>query len=62
MADVTFTVDAGKKLTAGAPGRCLIDACKNAAHRDSGLLCYYPNLSLQAACRMCVVRIEKMRR
>jgi len=22
--------------------------------------CYYPNLSLQGACRMCLVKIEKM--
>jgi NADH-quinone oxidoreductase subunit G len=57
MADVTFTVD-GKKLTAPA-GTLLIDAC-----RKSGIeipaFCYYPGLSLQAACRMCVVRQEKV--
>jgi NADH-quinone oxidoreductase subunit G len=57
MADVTFTVD-GKKLTAPA-GTLLIDACKNAGI-EIPAFCYYPNLSLQAACRMCVVRIEKM--
>jgi NADH-quinone oxidoreductase subunit G len=57
MADVTFTVD-GKKLTAPA-GMLLIDACKNAGI-EIPAFCYYPNLSLQAACRMCVVRIEKM--
>jgi NADH-quinone oxidoreductase subunit G len=57
MADVTFTVD-GKKLTAPA-GTLLIDACK-AAGLDIPSFCYYPGLSLQAACRMCVVRIEKM--
>jgi NADH-quinone oxidoreductase subunit G len=57
MADVTFTVD-GKKLTAPA-GTLLIDACK-AAGIEIPAFCYYPNLSLQAACRMCVVRIEKM--
>jgi len=22
--------------------------------------CYYPNLSLQGACRMCLVKVEKM--
>lgn len=57
MADVTFTVD-GKKLTAPA-GTLLIDACK-AAGIEIPAFCYYPGLSLQAACRMCVVRIEKM--
>ncbi len=57
MADVTFTVD-GKKLTAPA-GTLLIDACKIAGI-EIPAFCYYPNLSLQAACRMCVVRIEKM--
>jgi NADH-quinone oxidoreductase subunit G len=57
MADVTFTVD-GKKLTAPA-GTLLIEACK-AAGIEIPAFCYYPGLSLQAACRMCVVRIEKM--
>jgi len=57
MADVTFTVD-GKKLTAPA-GTLLIDACK-AAGIEIPAFCYYPGLSLQAACRMCVVRIEKV--
>ncbi|MCU1320159.1 MAG: dehydrogenase (quinone), partial [Edaphobacter sp.] len=57
MPDVTFTVD-GKKLTAPA-GTLLIDACK-ASGIEIPAFCYYPGLSLQAACRMCVVRIEKM--
>src|SRR6201999_1824962 len=57
MPDVTFTVD-GKKLTAPA-GTLLIDACKSAGI-EVPAFCYYPNLPLQAACRMCVVRIEKM--
>jgi NADH-quinone oxidoreductase subunit G len=57
MADVTFTVD-GKKLTAPA-GTLLIDACRMAGI-EIPAFCYYPGLSLQAACRMCVVRIEKM--
>jgi NADH-quinone oxidoreductase subunit G len=57
MADVTFTVD-GKKLTAPG-GTLLIDACKSAGI-EVPAFCYYPGLSLQAACRMCVVRIEKM--
>jgi NADH-quinone oxidoreductase subunit G len=57
MPDVTFTVD-GKQLTAPA-GTLLIEACKTAGI-EIPAFCYYPGLSLQAACRMCVVRIEKM--
>ncbi len=57
MPDVTFTVDS-KKLTAPS-GTLLIEACK-AAGIEIPAFCYYPGLSLQAACRMCVVRIEKM--
>jgi NADH-quinone oxidoreductase subunit G len=57
MPDVTLTVD-GKKLTAPA-GSLLIDACKNAGIEVPSF-CYYPGLSLQGACRMCVVKIEKM--
>jgi NADH-quinone oxidoreductase subunit G len=56
MPDVTFTVD-GKTLTAPA-GTLLIDACKSAGI-EIPAFCYYPGLSLQAACRMCVVRQEK---
>jgi NADH-quinone oxidoreductase subunit G len=57
MADVTLTVD-GKTITAPA-GTLLIDACKSAGI-EIPAFCYYPGLSLQAACRMCVVRIEKV--
>jgi len=57
MPDVKFTVD-GKQLTAPA-GTLLIEACKTAGI-EIPAFCYYPGLSLQAACRMCVVRIEKM--
>jgi NADH-quinone oxidoreductase subunit G len=56
MPDVTFKVD-GQTLTAPA-GTLLIEACKSAGI-EIPAFCYYPNLSLQAACRMCVVRIEK---
>ena len=56
MPDVNFIVD-GQKLTAPA-GTLLIDACKSAGI-EIPAFCYYPGLSLQAACRMCVVRIEK---
>jgi len=57
MADVTITVD-GKKVTAPG-GTLLIEACK-AVGIEVPSFCYYPGLSLQAACRMCLVRIEKM--
>ncbi|HLX82812.1 MAG TPA: NADH-quinone oxidoreductase subunit NuoG [Terriglobales bacterium] len=57
MPDVSLTVD-GKKLTASA-GSLLIDACKNVGIEVPSF-CYYPGLSLQGACRMCVVKVEKM--
>ena len=57
MADVTLTVD-GKKLTAPA-GTLLIEACKTVGIEVPSF-CYYPNLSLQGACRMCLVEVEKM--
>ena len=57
MADVTLTVD-GKKLTAPA-GTLLIEACKTAGIEVPSF-CYYPGLSLCGACRMCMVKIEKM--
>ncbi len=57
MPDVTLTVD-GKKITAPA-GSLLIEACKSAGIEVPSF-CYYPGLSLQGACRMCVVKIEKM--
>jgi len=57
MPDVTFTVD-GKKLTAPA-GTLLIEACRKAGI-EIPAFCYYPGLSLQAACRMCLVRMAKV--
>jgi len=57
MADVTLTVD-GKKLTVPA-GTLLIEACKSTGIEVPSF-CYYPGLSLQGACRMCLVEIEKM--
>src|ERR1700761_788436 len=57
MADVNLTVD-GKKVTAPA-GTLLIEACR-AAGIEVPAFCYYPGLSLCGACRMCMVRIEKM--
>jgi NADH-quinone oxidoreductase subunit G len=57
MADVNITVD-GKKVAAPA-GTLLIEACKTAGI-EIPAFCYYPNLSLQGACRMCLVKVEKM--
>ena len=57
MADVNITVD-GKKVTAPS-GTLLIEACKSAGIEVPSF-CYYPNLSLQGACRMCLVKVEKM--
>jgi NADH-quinone oxidoreductase subunit G len=57
MPDVNLTVD-GKKLTAPA-GTLLIEACKTVGIEVPSF-CYYPNLSLQGACRMCLVKVEKM--
>jgi NADH-quinone oxidoreductase subunit G len=57
MADVNLTVD-GKKVTAPA-GTLLIEACKIVGIEVPSF-CYYPNLSLQGACRMCLVKVEKM--
>jgi len=57
MPDVNLTVD-GKKITAPA-GTLLIEACKSAGIEVPSF-CYYPGLSLQGACRMCVVKVEKM--
>jgi NADH-quinone oxidoreductase subunit G len=57
MPDINITVD-GKKVTAPA-GTLLIEACKSVGIEVPSF-CYYPNLSLQGACRMCLVKVEKM--
>ncbi len=58
MADkVKFTLD-GKVLEA-APGSLVIDAAKRAGI-DIPAFCYYEGYTLQAACRMCLVEVEKM--
>src|SRR3954451_15781133 len=57
MADpVNFTID-GQALQA-APGTLLTNAAKEAGVSIPAF-CYYDNLSLQAACRMCLVEVEK---
>ncbi|MGO9895606.1 MAG: NADH-quinone oxidoreductase subunit NuoG [Bryobacteraceae bacterium] len=52
-----FTID-GKALTA-APGTAVIDAAKKAGIEIPSF-CYYEGLTLVAACRMCLVEVEKM--
>ena len=54
---VTLTVD-GKSISAPA-GTLVIEACKTVGIEVPSF-CYYPNLSLQGACRMCLVKVEKM--
>src|SRR5689334_13538099 len=58
MADlVKLTID-GREVQA-APGTLVIDAAK-AAGIEIPAFCYYEGLTLQAACRMCLVEVEKM--
>ena len=54
---VKFTID-GRALEA-APGTLVIDAAKRAGI-EIAAFCYYEGLALQAACRMCLVEVEKM--
>ncbi len=54
---VKFTLD-GRELET-APGTLVIDAAKKAGI-EIPAFCYYEGLSLQAACRMCLVEVEKM--
>ncbi len=55
--NVTLTVN-GRTITA-PKGTLLIEACKQHGI-EIPAFCYYPGLSLQGACRMCLVEIEKM--
>lgn len=54
---VSLTID-GKSVTVPA-GTLLIEAAKQVSIEIPSF-CYYPGLSLQGACRMCLVSIEKM--
>jgi len=54
---VKLTID-GKPVQA-APGTLVIDAAKTAGI-EIPAFCYYEGLTLQAACRMCLVEVEKM--
>ncbi|MFQ5723770.1 MAG: 2Fe-2S iron-sulfur cluster-binding protein, partial [Terriglobia bacterium] len=53
---VPLRVD-GRDITV-PEGTLLIEACKSVGIEVPSF-CYYPGLSLQAACRMCLVEIEK---
>ncbi|MBX7222774.1 MAG: molybdopterin-dependent oxidoreductase [Blastocatellia bacterium] len=57
MEMVKLTID-GKEYEA-PKGKLLIEVCKDHGI-DIPSFCYYPDLTPQAACRMCLVRIEKM--
>src|ERR1700733_6475632 len=54
---INLTID-GQPVQA-APGVLLIDAAK-AAGIEIPAFCYYEGLTLAAACRMCLVEVEKM--
>jgi NADH-quinone oxidoreductase subunit G len=53
---VSFTIN-GEKVTTPA-GTLVIEAAKREGIEVPSF-CYYPGLSLQAACRMCLVEVEK---
>src|SRR6202049_1923575 len=53
---VKLTID-GREVQA-TPGTLVIDAAKQAGI-EIPAFCYYEGLTLQAACRMCLVEIEK---
>jgi NADH-quinone oxidoreductase subunit G len=60
MADqkqITFTID-DRQVTTTA-GTLVIDAAKQQGIEVPSF-CYYPGFTLQAACRMCLVEVEKM--
>ncbi len=60
MADqkqITFTLDGRPVRT--SPGTLVIEAAKSQGIEVPSF-CYYPGLALQAACRMCLVEVEKM--
>ena len=54
---ITFTLD-GRQITT-PPGTLVIEAAKTQGIEVPSF-CYYPGLTLQAACRMCLVEVEKM--
>src|SRR5690242_491442 len=58
MADLVKVTIEGREIQA-APGTLVIDAAKKAGI-EIPAFCYYEGLSLAAACRMCLVEVEKM--
>ena len=54
---ISFTLN-GQTVTT-APGTLVIEAAKRQGIEVPSF-CYYPGLALQAACRMCLVEVEKM--
>lgn len=58
MADLVNLTINGKAIQA-PPGTLVIDAAKKAGI-EIPAFCYYEGYSLQAACRMCLVEVEKM--
>ena len=54
---VKFTID-GRAVT--VPGGTLLIEAARQVGIEIPSYCYYPNLSLQGACRMCLVAIERM--
>jgi NADH-quinone oxidoreductase subunit G len=56
LKQINFTID-DRKLTVPA-GTLVIEAAKGLSIEVPSF-CYYPGLSLQAACRMCLVEVEK---
>src|SRR5579864_2239428 len=56
---ISFTLN-GQKLSVPA-GTLVIEAAKQAGIEIPSF-CYYPGLALQAACRMCLVEVEKQRK
>ncbi len=57
MSDLIHLTIDGKAVTA-APGTLMINAAKQVGIEIPSF-CYYDGLSLQAACRMCLVEVEK---
>jgi NADH-quinone oxidoreductase subunit G len=54
---IAFTLNGQQVST--SPGTLVIEAAKTQGIEVPSF-CYYPGLSLQAACRMCLVEVEKM--
>jgi NADH-quinone oxidoreductase subunit G len=59
MATELVKVTINGKLFEVPKGARLIDVCREKGY-DIPSFCYYADLALQASCRMCLVRIEKM--